>query len=227
MNLSYTLYVLNRKLRSAISLAYFKVIQKPLWLFSYNNGNTFKCDGKLFNCKINLTGNNNKLIIEKKVVLKNVHFEITGYSNTIIIKEGTVFGEGGRFRIEDANNKIEIGRDVAVSEAFIAASDFNTKITIGDNCLLSAKIIMRTSDGHSILDSDNKRINPGDDIEIGEHVWIGYGVTILKGSRIGENSIIGTEAIISGKPIPAGSIAVGIGKVVKSGVNWCKERLDE
>ena len=91
MNLSYTLYVLNRKLRSAVSLAFFKIVQKPLWSFSYNNGNIFKCDGMLFNCKICLTGNNNKLIIEKKVVLKNVNFDIAGNNNTIIKKEGTEF----------------------------------------------------------------------------------------------------------------------------------------
>ncbi|MDE6538176.1 MAG: hypothetical protein K2M13_09120 [Muribaculaceae bacterium] len=226
MNIAYILYGFTRKLILIIQFLYFKIIQLPLWLFSYNHkGNFFKCNGRLFNCRIKLVGDNNKLIIEKNVSLKNVNIDIKGSHNTIIIKEGTVFYEGGRFRIEDYGNLIQIGKECKIGEAFFSASDFNTKIILGDNCLFSVKIILRTSDGHSIIDQDNTRINTGGDVLIDDHVWIGYGATILKGSHIGKNCIIGTEAIVAGKLIPDGSVVVGVGKVVKSDVNWCIERL--
>ncbi|MBD5202642.1 MAG: acyltransferase [Bacteroidales bacterium] len=126
----------------------------------------------------------------------------------------------------DSGGMISIGRNLTVSDLFLTTADDNNKITIGDDCLFSAKIIVRSSDGHSIIDdTTGRRINPAKDVTIGDRVWIGYGVTILKGSVIGDGSVIGTNALVSGN-IPAHSVAVGFpAKVIKENISWKTERI--
>lgn len=86
----------------------------------------------------------------------------------------------------------------------------------------------RTGDSHSILDrTTGKRINPSLDIEIGDHVWISNDVKILKGVVVGNHSIVGTGAILSTGDYPSHSIIGGIGhgKVLKTGIDWCPQRI--
>lgn len=177
------------------------------------------------NCKI-LIGRDNTLIIEDGVLLINTEINISGSGHTVVLKKGCKITRKGRIRVEDTGNTIVIGSNTHISGAFLSASDYNTEIEIGEDCLFSANIIIRTSDGHSILNSEDTRINPGQDVTIGNKVWIGYGATILKGASIGDNCIVGTEAVVPGKTYPAGSVIAGTpAKVVKTDIHWCTERI--
>ncbi len=215
------------KIHSSFSLLIFYVIKKPLYQLSYNtHGNMFKCKGKIKNSSIIIQGRNNVCIIEKGVTINNTQIKITGNNHKLIIHKDVTFVEGGRIRMEDKNNLIEINEKSILINCFLTTNDPSTKIIIGKNCLLSAGIIIRSSDGHSIINSNNKRINQGQDTIIGDHVWIGYGVTVLKGVHIGNNSIIGTQSLVTSQQIPEGSVAVGIpAKIVKSNVNWDIRRI--
>lgn len=216
-----------RLLKRGLSLLGFRLFQLPVWTLFYNrNGNRFKCDGRMFNCSLKLSGNGNKVIIEKGVSLNNVRIDITGSGNTLVIEQGTYWSEAGRIRIEDRNNSILIHSHNDFIGGFLTCSDENTLIEIGENCLFSAGVTIRSSDSHSILDCDGIRINPGKSVSIGRHVWIGNGATILKGAVIGENCVIGTGTVVGGKNFPAGSVIAGNpGKIVRTGINWNKQRL--
>lgn len=200
----------------------FHVFKKPFYRMSYNtNGNRFHCKGVLTRCKLQLGGVNNTLIFEPGVWVNNVSFEIGGNNNTLIIHRGVKWPEGGRVMLGGNNNRIEIGEDSLLVDVFLVVAEDNTHLSIGPNCMFSAKVLLRTSDQHGIYGESGKRINLGKDVIVGEHVWIGYGATILKGSVLEENSIVGTESVVAGLHLPPNSVAVGNpARIVKQGVNW-------
>lgn len=130
--------------------------------------------------------------------------------------------------IEDNDGEITMKRHVTICGQTNIAVIEGRKVVIGEDCLFSSQIQIRTGDSHSILDQKTgARINPSKDIEIGKHVWIGNDVKILKGVKVGEHSIIGTGAILSGGNYPSHSVIGGIGhgKVLKTGIDWTPQRI--
>ena len=130
-------------------------------------------------------------------------------------------------RFEDDNGLIIIGNNTTIEHGCHLSSLEGTKIQIGSDCMLSNDIDIRTSDSHSILNEDGLRINPANDITIGNHVWIGVRSTILKGATIVDNCIIAACSLVTSKTntdpniILAGQPA----KMVKKGINWHRERF--
>jgi len=201
-------------------------------LFNWNNshiskGNFIKTKGVfLKKTNIKIKGQGNVVKIEGNLTrLYNCTFYISGNNNTIDI------GGGGLlcnviFFIEDDNGMISIGEKTTITGKTQLAVIEGCSISIGRNCLFSQNITFRTGGSHSIIDLDGHRINPSKDIVIGDHVWIGHTVILLKGTNIGDNSIVATGSIITGGKYPSNSIIGGIGgKILKSGVNWCSERI--
>lgn len=73
-------------------------------------------------------------------------------------------------------------------------------IILGDDCLFSFGIWIRTADPHLIYDTRTcRRINYSKDVLVGDHVWIGQNSMLLKGTAIGSGSIIGAKALTSGR----------------------------
>ena len=218
---------ISKKISYYIHTVIFYIIKKPLYILNYNTGgNHFQCKGVMLKSSIIIHGKNNSIIIDQGVKLNNVNITITGRNNKLIFHKNVVFHEKGRIKLEDDNNLIEIGENTDFVSCFFAISDYNSKVIIGKDSMLSGEIIIRNSDVHSILNNENKRINPGRDVIIGDRVWIGYGANILKGSFIENDAIIGNQSVVSGQHIPSGNIAVGNpAKIVKQNIHWCKERI--
>ncbi|MDE6416817.1 MAG: acyltransferase [Duncaniella sp.] len=184
-------------------------------------------NGVLINCHIDIEGEGNRIIIEKGVVLRNVSISIKGTDNVLTIKSGSEISESGRVRMEDTGGEIVIGKNLRASDMFLTTADDHSRIEIGDDCLVSAKVIVRTSDSHSIIDdTTGERINPPKDVRIGNRVWIGYGVTIMKGTVIGDDSVIGTNALVAGINVPPHSLVAGMpARVIKNNISWNAQRL--
>ena len=214
-------------IKKGFGLILYKSFLRFKWNYFLNrNGNRFSCSGRLINCTIDVKGTGNLIEIGRDVKLNNVRISITGDGHTLKIGNGTVWNEWGWIRIEDENNSVIIGDNGDFRGCFFTCSDKNTAINIGEDCLFSADVVLRTSDSHSVLDEAGERINPGRSVEIGRHVWIGNGANVLKGSKVGDNSIVGTMSVVSGKTIPQGSIVAGNpAKILRGGVNWCKSRI--
>ena len=152
--------------------------------------------------------------------LKRIPITVLGNGNRIIIGENVKY-LGGNILCDGYNCTIEIGNDTSIQWAHINAQERNSVIKIGERCMFSLNIMIRTSDSHTIYDENTKqRINNARSVFIGDHVWLGISVCVLKGVTIGSNCIIGTGSIVT-HDIPNNSLAVGSpAKVIRKDVNW-------
>lgn len=204
---------------------FFKVIQKPFYNASYNYENKFSCHGLLINSSIRLSGKGNRIMIEDGVILKNVKIKVSGKNNSLVICKNVKFYNKSIILIENENNMLEIGRDSDFQGCSFILREYDTKVTIGKDCMFSSNIFVRNGDSHTIYNAHGVKINYAKDVKIGDKVWIGYGATILKGSVIGNNSIIGTQSVVAGK-VPNGSIVAGNpARILKQEIYWGRERI--
>ena len=108
------------------------------------------------------------------------------------------------------NSKIIIGKNTGISGASICSA---IKITIGEECLLGANVIIADTDFHTIKPYQRRFNSNYDDISskeviIENNVFIGANSIILKGVTIGENSVVGAGSIVT-KNVRRNSIVAG------------------
>ena len=161
------------------------------------------------------------LRIKKNVSIRNSTFNINGSNNLVEIHEGVKIKDV-TFWIEGDNNRIIVGAFTTFHGKCQLAACEGTKIQIGDDCMFSHDIYVRTTDSHSIVNMDGNRINHAKDITIGNHVWIGMQSLILKGAVIPDNCVVGARSVISrSKEYVNNSILIGNpAKIIKTGINW-------
>jgi acetyltransferase-like isoleucine patch superfamily enzyme len=189
------------------------------------NGNTVESRGKLKNVQIEIIGNCNHLCIRDNARLSNVLIYVSGDNHRLEIGEGCVI-KAGSIWFEDMGCQIIIGKETTIESAHIAVTEPYKRIQIGDDCMFSTGIQIRTGDSHSIIDIvSNERVNYADDVIIDTHVWIGANATILKGVHIERNSVVASNSVGT-KNVPANSVVAGVpARVIKSNVNWLRERI--
>jgi len=98
-----------------------------------------------------------------------------------------------------------------------------SKLEIGKECLWARDVRIWTSDMHPVFDlNSNKRINPSEDIFIGDRVWFSEGCLVLKGARILNDCVVAAHTVVtkSTKVVPNSLIAGSPGKIVKTGIYW-------
>lgn len=104
-----------------------------------------------------------------------------------------------------------------------------SKVSIGDDCMFSDQVLIRSSDGHGIYEimpdgRPGERLNKlyGVETYIGNHVWGGFRTMFLPGARVGDGSIVGAGCIAN-KCYPNNCIIAGVpGKVVKTNRAWVR-----
>lgn len=172
-----------------------------------------------------IKGNNNSITISSGCIIKNTKFYIRGNNNTILLEEGCYFS-GGSFWIEGSNGKIILRKNTSVVSAHLCVQEKDTAIEIGEDCMFSNNIIIRTSDSHPLFNKlTNERLNKPASVKIGDHVWLAAKVTVMKGVSIGKGSIVGYGTIVT-KDQPEDSLIIGApARVVKNGVYWTREKL--
>lgn len=149
---------------------------------------------------IHTSGKNNKISIGKNVSFSGSGIYISGDNNTVIIGDNCKL-KGAFFICKGDNNGVILGDGVTVSGEFWGYVHFHvmesTKISIGSDSMLSGNIIIRTTDGHAIIDENLRRLNLPRDVNLGKHVWVGMNVAILKGCSVPDNSIIGANSVVT------------------------------
>ena len=100
------------------------------------------------------------------------------------------------------------------NEAVINCTDH---ISIGKNCAISERVVIRDSNGHKMKYDG---YSPSAPIEIGDHVWIGMNAIILPGVKIGDGAVIAAGAVVS-RDIPSRTLAAGVpARVIRENVDW-------
>ena len=157
---------------------------------------------------IDFKGKNNILFVEPGVKLQNSEIVFYGDNSLIYLSSS----------LKEYQIKISIYND---STIFFGHNNyFNGYLTLivserqnvllGNDCLFSFGIWMRTSDVHLIYDvKTGNRTNMSKSIFIGDHVWLGQNSLLLKGSRIGSGSIVAANCVVPGKTVQSNSIYAG------------------
>jgi acetyltransferase-like isoleucine patch superfamily enzyme len=187
--------------------------------------NKFVFKGNLRKCKIDIVGDNNLIEICEGAFISDNTIYIRGNNHHLKIGKNCRL-KHTEFWFEDFECAILIGDKTSIQSAHLAATEPHSKIILGEDCMLSTNIEIRTGDSHSIIDlASNKRINIAKDVVLADHVWVGAKATLLKGVTIGHDSIIGTGSIVTNM-IPPNTIASGIpAKVIKENITWARERI--
>ena len=123
------------------------------------------------------------------------------------------------------NSNIIIGKNFQCGSAvFFISEEPNLTIQIGDDCMFSSSIQLRTSDSHSIysLEKPNEVLNKAKKgIIIGNHCWIGHNVFILKDTIIGNNCVIGMRSLVTRGIYPDNAVYAGSpAKCIKTNIGW-------
>ena len=105
--------------------------------------------------------------------------------------------------------EIRIGRNVGISGGSICSAK---KITIGDDCLFGADVVICDTDFHPIQPDErgNSELayQAAKSVQIGRNVFLGTRVVVLKGVTIGDNSVIGAGSVVT-RDIPDNVVAGG------------------
>lgn len=212
-------------------------IRNCKWLYSLlqqlypirGKNNTINKKGIINKAKIRIKGNNNFISFGKGTIVYDIPITLRGNNCLIEIQDGVkIFNRHRMCDIlcEGNNVHIVIGKNTTIQSAHINAQEDDSRLLIGENCMFSEDIIIRTSDSHSILDStSNKRINHAKNVIIGNHVWLSARVCVLKGVTINDNSIVGVGSIVT-QNVPANTIVAGIpARTIKGHINWDSKLL--
>lgn len=175
------------------------------------------------NQRIEINGTNNQVVIGTGTNFYNLQIVIHGNNNKLTIGKNCIIC--GFIEMFANGNEITIGNGTLVSENVRLVAHGGKHIRIGERCQIADFTDIRTTDSHSILNAEGERINPDDNIEIGDRVWLTREVVVLKGAIIGSDSVIGTRSIVT-KQIPSNSLAIGIpAKVVRTNITWLFESI--
>lgn len=117
-------------------------------------------------------------------------------SGSIVFKGQAQIGQGSKLCVGE-NGKLVIGDNFELTANSSIVCFLG--VEFGQHCLLSWDILVMDTDFHSIVDDQEKRMNPDKPIYFGDHVWVGCRSLILKGASISSGSIIAAGTTITRK----------------------------
>ncbi len=204
-----------------------KDIDSNFWIKGNNNIVKFGFETKRFPKGLNLTinGSNNYIEFIGSVKFKNTEIEIKDNNNIFKIKEPARVVKDCYFCLGGLS-EVNIDKACGLNMGLYAIINNNFKkrhkLTIGQGVFIGKGVIIRTSDGHAILDPESKvAVNAPQDVEIGDNVWIGARNMILKGAKIPAGSIVGAQSVVNKKFDEPNILLAGCpAKIIRHNVLW-------
>jgi acetyltransferase-like isoleucine patch superfamily enzyme len=187
--------------------------------------NHVACSGAdLWDTRIVFAGDGNVVTVEADCVLQACTIEVFGSGHRVHFGRSCRL-QGLHVRLEDRDCAVTVGAFTTVEGAHLAAVEPGMRIVIGEGCMLSHDIDVRTSDSHTIYDlNSGARVNPPASVSIGPRTWVGAHVNVLKGVTIGADCVIGLGALVT-RDVPTGCVAGGTpARVIRQGIRWSRER---
>ncbi|MDR7155453.1 acetyltransferase-like isoleucine patch superfamily enzyme [Sphingobium xenophagum] len=160
---------------------------------------------RLLGTKIFITGDRARVIIGPRARLKTGEIHVQADDGLVVIGAKTTW-ESGRI-----------------------LCDRGKAVIIGNDCMFSNRVMIRTSDGHGIWDNKTGALlNAAADVFIDHHVWLGNSARVNKGTRIGMGAVLAQCAVASGDLAPE-CVHAGIpARVIKEDIHWTRRvAIDE
>lgn len=195
-------------------------------------------------------GSGNRVIASLQPPHPDLSIDFNGRSDALVVLEHAAnLRHGSRISVEGDGHTVLVGRGFGSSKVnltlrgdhgllyygrnctanFInALVQGNTNIVIGEDCLFSWGIDLRTYDSHALIDVRSKaQINSAKAVVVESHCWIAQDVTVMGGVRIGRGSIVGAGAILT-KSVPQRCLVVGIpAKAIRQNVTWARDAFPD
>lgn len=118
---------------------------------------------------------------------------------------------------------IRIGNECTFKRSTLIKADYDSPVTIGNDCMFSWPIYIRSNNGHALVDLDNKEntsVSKKHFVKIGNHVWLGQNVTVLFNADIGDNSVVGAGSLVN-KAFPNNCVLAGNpARIIKENHSW-------
>lgn len=148
---------------------------------------------------------------------------LNGVNSQVVLEEGILING---FCICMGNDGFcKVGANTRVVGVTIFAA--YASVIIGEDCLFSSNVTIRTHDAHHIFDRNtHERINKPKDVILHNHVWVGEGACLLPGTNIGEGSIVAAKAVTSSTFGDHVIIAGVPAKVIRENVCWSKDSTE-
>ncbi len=164
------------------------------------------------------TSFNNEITIGGGCVFNGVKIVFKGNGNKLII--GANVRWTGHILIVGNNRIVTIGSDTTAQGVYVLSRDED--VEIGERCMLSREIEIRSTDVHKIYDLEtNEHLNKAKKITIGNDVWIAARVIVSKGAVIPNNSVVGASSFVNKEFYESNVVIAGSpAKIVKKGVRW-------
>lgn len=201
---------------------------------------------------LSITGENNRLIIVENGKERELAEEIPGLDivvngNDNLVRIGfpqdfqnsrlEMFGNGNRFEKQRSGAKtggvffhlnhgsrVIIGRNCLFNGniSILAKEKKGVSVILGDNVIMGTGCIIRTGDGHTIVDKGSRDpLNEPQDVVIDRHVWIGARCMLLKGTKISADSIVGAMSLVNKKFEEKNLLIAGVpARVIREGIDW-------
>lgn len=169
-----------------------------------------------------IEGDGNRLLVERGAVLTGL-LNLAGSDNTVTIGENAV--ARGQFTVKGKDLTFSVGRKTTMVSVFLVCQE-SGGISIGEQCMISRDVEIRTSDSHALIDlATRRRINTPGAVTIGDHVWIGARSMISKGAGIPHDSVVGAMSFVNKAFDEPNVVIAGVpAKVVRTGVTWDRGR---
>lgn len=175
---------------------------------------------------ISINGNNNNLILYVSD-FENFRINIWYDDNSFVIDEQNLQKVSDVFVGIAHGATVKIGRDCELGNGdlhIVANSDYinKHKLVIGNNVHIAKDVIIRTSDGQTLIDLlTNTPISEPEDVIIEDNVWIMSRCIILKGSYISKGSALGAYSLLNKKFYEKNILLCGTpAKCIKTNITW-------
>ncbi len=226
-------------IRTKISFLGLKISYSRLWSLLKNNKiYILKQNGQkkrvyfVRGIKFKFFGKGAVCFLPEKNVFKNCRFDM--YENSFVeIKNPQNNWIDDLYLETGPNCKTVISDECKMVDVRIYNAGPDCNVIIGKDCMFSNNVLIRTHDGHAILDAKTKQVlNFPKDVVIGNHVWIAKNAAILKGVNICDNIVVAANSLLNKSFKDSNIILAGNpAKIVKTGVNWdfrsCTDYLKE
>lgn len=173
-----------------------------------------------------LQGDGHVLKIGANTVVRALGIYISGSGNSLDI--GTDCDLRGALHLRQNGSRLHIGAQTTFVGGYLFAME-GRLLAVGEDCMFSSGVVVRTSDEHPICDSaTGVRLNAARDVRIGRHVWLGEGVTLAKGTTVPDGCVVGARSYVTKPLCRAHAVYTGSpARLVREGVCWSRELMDE